>query len=128
MIRDAVKDGCERLLFPSVENEIRSDMSEQAQKASIEVFSMNLEKLLLQPPIKGRTVMGFDPGFYNGCKLAVLDETGKMIAVDKIFPFRKNGDVEGAERKLAGLVKKYDVRLIAIGNPGKREAGCGDDP
>ncbi|MBR2990545.1 MAG: RNA-binding transcriptional accessory protein [Solobacterium sp.] len=116
MIRDAVKDGCERLLFPSVENEIRSDMSEQAQKASIEVFSMNLEKLLLQPPIKGRTVMGFDPGFYNGCKLAVLDETGKMIAVDKIFPFRKNGDVEGAERKLAGLVKKYDVRLIAIGN------------
>ena len=116
IVRDAVRDGCERLLFPSIENEIRSDLSERAQKASIEVFSMNLEKLLLQPPIKGRTVLGFDPGFYNGCKLAVLDETGKMLAVDKIYPFRKNGDVEGSERKLLALIRRYGVRLIAIGN------------
>ncbi len=116
VIRDAVRDGCERLLFPSIENEIRSGMSERAQKASIEVFSMNLEKLLLQPPIKGRTVLGFDPGYANGCKLAVMDETGKMMAVTKIYPFRRNNDTEISERKLLELIRRYDVKLIAIGN------------
>ena len=99
-LQDAVKDGCERLLLPSVENEIRSDLSDRAHTSSIEVFSLNLEKLLSQPPLKGRVVLGFDPGFYNGCKLAVLDETGKMLTVDKIFPFRKDGDIEGSNRKL----------------------------
>ncbi len=115
-LQDAVKDGCERLLLPSVENEIRSDLSDRAHTSSIEVFSLNLEKLLSQPPLKGRVVLGFDPGFYNGCKLAVLDETGKMLTVDKIFPFRKDGDIEGSNRKLLALIKKYGVQIIAIGN------------
>lgn len=115
-LEEAVTDGLERLLFPSIENEIRSDLSERAHNSSIEVFSMNLEKLLSQPPLKGRTVLGFDPGFYNGCKLAVLDETGKMLTVDKIFPFRKNGEIEASEKKLLKLINQYQVEIIAIGN------------
>ncbi|MCR5229869.1 MAG: RNA-binding transcriptional accessory protein [Solobacterium sp.] len=118
-LTEAIKDGCERLLLPSVENEIRSDLSDRAHTSSIEVFSMNLEKLLLQPPLKGRIVLGFDPGYRNGCKLAVLDETGKMLTVDKVFPFRGKEDpemIEAAKRKLLALIKKYNVQTIAIGN------------
>ena len=77
---------------------------------------MNLEKLLSQPPLKGRVVLGFDPGFYNGCKLAVLDETGKMLKVDKIYPFRKDGDIEGSSRRLLNLISRYNVQIVAIGN------------
>ncbi|MBR2769195.1 MAG: RNA-binding transcriptional accessory protein [Solobacterium sp.] len=116
LIKEASTDGCERLLFPSIENEIRSDLSERAHTSSIEVFSMNLEKLLSQPPLKGRTVLGFDPGYYNGCKLAVLDETGKMLAVAKVYPFRKDGDIERTNRELLKLIEKYGVQIIAIGN------------
>ncbi len=115
-LKDAAYDGCERLLFPSIEREIRSELSERAHNKSIDIFSLNLEKLLLQPPLKGRIVLGFDPGFYNGCKLAVIDETGKMLTVDKIFPFRKNGDVEGAKKKLLSMMQKYHVQIVAIGN------------
>ncbi len=114
---EAINDGCERLLLPSIENEIRSDLSEKAHNSSIEVFSMNVEKLLLQPPLKGRVVLGFDPGFTNGCKLAVLDATGKMLTVDKVFPFsKKGGDIEGAKKKLLKLIQDYKVEIIAIGN------------
>ena len=116
LIRKAVEDGLNRLLLPSIENEIRSDLSDKAHQTSIEVFSMNLEKLLSQPPLKGRVVLGFDPGFYNGCKLAVLSETGKMLTVDKIFPFRKDGDIKRSKAKLLKLIKDYDVKTIAIGN------------
>ena len=112
----AIDDGIDRLLMPSIENEIRSDLSEKAHNTSIEVFSLNLEKLLSQAPLKGRIVLGFDPGFYNGCKLAVLDATGKMLTVDKIFPFRKDGEIEKSKTKLLTLIKKYDVKIIAIGN------------
>ena len=70
----------------------------------------------LQPPLKGRTVLGFDPGFYNGCKLAVVDETGKMLEVSKIYPFRKDGDIEGSKVSLLKQIKKYDVKIVAIGN------------
>lgn len=116
-IEAAVKDGCERLLFPSIENEVRSELSEKAHRDSIEVFSMNLEKLLSQPPLKGRVVLGFDPGYANGCKLAVLDETGKLLAVAKIFPFRgKNRDTAEDKAKLLQLIRKYQVQIIAIGN------------
>ncbi|MCR5795147.1 MAG: RNA-binding transcriptional accessory protein [Solobacterium sp.] len=115
-LRMAAYDGCDRLLFPSIEREIRSELSDRAHEKSIEVFSLNLEKLLLQPPLKGRTVLGFDPGFYNGCKLAVVDETGKMLTVDKIFPFRKNANLENDRRKFISLVKKYGVQIVAIGN------------
>ena len=115
-IKQAIEDGLERLLFPSIENEIRSELSLKAQTASIEVFSLNLEKLLSQPPLIGRTVLGFDPGFYNGCKLAVVDETGKMLTVEKVYPFRKDGEIEKTKTQLLSLINKYQVKTIAIGN------------
>ena len=116
-LRTAAYDGCDRLLFPSIEREIRSELSERAHTKSIEIFSMNLEKLLLQPPLKGRIVLGFDPGYYNGCKLAVIDETGKMLTVDKIFPFSRKGENEDvSKKKLANLIRRYHVQIIAIGN------------
>ena len=116
-LKQAVADGCERLLFPSIENEIRSDLSDRAHTSSIEVFSMNLEKLLSPPPLKGRIVLGFDPGYANGCKLAVLDDTGKMLTVDKVYPFDRKGEViEAASKKVLMLIKKYGVQIVAIGN------------
>ena len=116
-LRQAITDGCERLLFPSIENEIRSDLSDKAHTSSIEVFSMNLEKLLSQPPLKGRIVLGFDPGYANGCKLAVLDDTGKMLTVDKVYPFDRKGEIlEAASKKVLMLIKKYGVQIVAIGN------------
>ena len=116
-LKQAVTDGCERLLFPSIENEIRSDLSDKAHTSSIEVFSMNLEKLLSQPPLKGRIVLGFDPGYANGCKLAVLDDTGKMLTVDKVYPFDRKGEIlEAASKKVLMLIKKYGVQIVAIGN------------
>ncbi|MBO7697707.1 MAG: helix-hairpin-helix domain-containing protein, partial [Erysipelotrichaceae bacterium] len=113
---EAIDDGIDRLLMPSIENEIRSDLSEKAHNTSIEVFSLNLEKLLSQAPLKGRVVLGFDPGYYNGCKLAVLDDTGKMLTVDKIYPFRKDGEIEKSKKKLLDMIKKYAVKIVAIGN------------
>ena len=115
-VKEAIDDGIDRLLMPSIENEIRSDLSQKAHETSINVFSLNLEKLLSQAPLKGRVVMGFDPGFYNGCKLAVLDETGKMLTVDKIYPFRKDGDIPRSKTKLLELIRRYGVKIIAIGN------------
>ena len=115
-LREAAEDGCSRLLFPSIEREIRSELSERAQTKSIEIFSTNLEKLLLQPPLKGRIVLGFDPGYRNGCKLAVIDETGKMLTVEKIYPFMGKGNQAESKKKLLELIKKYSVQIIAIGN------------
>ena len=116
-ISDAAKDGCTRLLFPSIEREIRSELSDRAHTKSIEVFSMNLEKLLLQAPLKGRVVLGFDPGYVNVCKLAVIDETGKMLEVAKVVPFgNRKPDMPGAKKKLLELIQKYNVRIVAIGN------------
>ena len=119
ILNSAINDGLDRLLLPSIENEIRSDFSKRAHDASIEIFAKNLEQLLSQPPLKGRTVLGFDPGFYNGCKLAVLDETGKMLTVAKIYPFasgNKKEDISVSKSKLLKLIKDYKVELIAIGN------------
>ena len=113
---EAIDDGIDRLLLPSINNEIRSDLSKKAHESSIEVFSLNVEKLLSQAPLKGRVVLGFDPGYYNGCKLAVLDETGKLLAVDKIYPFRDKNKQDNSDQVLLNLIKKYDVKIIAIGN------------
>ena len=113
---EAINDGCSRLLFPSIEREIRSDLSTRAQNQSIEIFSMNLEKLLLQAPLKGRIIMGFDPAFRTGCKLAVLDGTGKMLHIDKIFPHEPVKDTAGSEKKMLELIRRYGVEIIAIGN------------
>ena len=115
-IHAACEDGCKRLLFPSVEREIRSQLSDRAREKSIEIFSMNLEKLLLQPPLKGRVVMGFDPAFRTGCKLAILDSTGKMLHIDKIYPHEPVNKVAEAKKILLALIKKYGVQIIAIGN------------
>ena len=118
-LKSAAIDGCERLLFPSIQREIRSELSSRAQSKSIEVFSMNLEKLLLQAPLKGRVVLGFDPGFANGCKLAVIDETGKMLTVSKVYPFRGKPTPESmdrAKKEVLKLIQKYNVQIIAIGN------------
>ncbi len=116
VIIEAIDDGIDRLLLPSIENEIRSDLSNRAHKSSIEIFSLNVEKLLSQAPLKGRIVLGFDPGYYNGCKLAVVDETGKMLTVKKIYPFRKEGDIGDSKIILLKLIKEFNVKIIAIGN------------
>lgn len=119
-LRKASDDGCDRLLFPSIEREIRSDLTERAQNKSIEVFSMNLEKLLLQPPLKGRVVLGFDPGFAHGCKLAVIDSTGKMLTYKTIIPFRGEKQdparIASCKKTVADMINQYHVEIIAIGN------------
>ncbi len=115
-LKNAAYDGCTRLLLPSIEREIRSDLSSRAHESSIEIFSMNLEKLLLQPPLKGRVVLGFDPAFRTGCKLAVLDETGKMLTIEKIYPHEPVNKKEEAAKKMLSLINKYKVEIIAIGN------------
>ncbi|MDO4467053.1 MAG: Tex family protein [Bacillota bacterium] len=115
-IQEAIEDGLKRLVYPSVERMIRSELSERAQNSSIELFSMNLEKLLLQPPLKNKTILGFDPAFRTGCKLAVIDESGKKLTVDVIYPHQPNAKVKEAKTKLIKLVKDYKVDVIAIGN------------
>lgn len=116
LLEDAVRDGLKRLAFPSVEREIRNELSEKAHEQSIEVFSMNLERLLLQPPMKNKMVLGFDPAFRTGCKLAVIDRTGKMIDISVIYPHQPNAKVREAQTILLGLLKKYPIDIIAIGN------------
>ena len=116
VLKEAIDDGLSRLLLPSIENEIRNDLSKRAQDASIEVFSLNLENLLSQAPLKGRVVLGFDPGFFNGCKLAVVDATGKLLEVKKIYPFRKEGDDGASKPVILDLIKRHNIKIIAIGN------------
>ena len=116
LIEEAIDDGLKRLAYPSVEREIRGELSEEAKKQSIEVFSMNLEKLLLQTPLKSKRILCFDPAFRTGCKLAVLDETGKMLKIDKIFPHEPVNKKKEAEAILLKLIKDYDIEIIAIGN------------
>lgn len=113
---EAIEDGLERLLLPSIEREIRSNKKRRADEAAIKVFGDNLKHLLLTPPVRGFTVLGFDPGFRTGCKLAVVDATGKFLYNDVIYP--TNGDVqkEPSQKKLLEMIKKYNVDLIAIGN------------
>lgn len=95
---------------------VRSALSEKAHESSIDVFSMNLEKLLLQPPMKDKVILGFDPAFRTGCKLAVIDASGKKLTVDVIYPHQPNAKVRESEQKLVQLCKEYHVNLIAIGN------------
>ena len=115
-IEEAVCDGLKRLALPSVEREIRNELSEKAHEQSIEVFSLNLERLLLQPPMKNKVVLGFDPAFRTGCKLAVIDRTGKMLEVSVIYPTPPNAKIKEAKEKMLHLLKKYPIDIIAIGN------------
>ncbi|MGN8647760.1 Tex family protein [Gracilibacillus sp. HCP3S3_G5_1] len=111
-----IEDSYKRLTQPSVEREIRSALSEVAEEQAIDIFSKNLKSLLLQPPLKGKYVLGVDPAFRTGCKLAVVDDTGKMKAIDVIYPTAPKNDTEGAEKKVIQFLKEYPVELIAIGN------------
>ena len=114
---DAIKDSYKRLIFPSIEREIRSDLSEKADEVAIDNFGKNLESLLLQPPIREKQVLAFDPGFVNGCKLAVIDKTGKYLISTIIKPFCNNDKyLEQSKSILLDLIKKYNIDIIAIGN------------
>lgn len=111
-----IADAYKRLIKPSVENEVRNELSEVAEEKAIKVFGQNAKKLLLQAPLKNLTVMGFDPAYRTGCKIAVIDDTGKLLDTTTVYPTEPQNDVEGAKKKLLELINKYNINMIAIGN------------
>ena len=117
---DIVKTACEdaytRLIFPSIEREIRTDLTENACENSMKVFGVNLRQLLMQPPVKGKTVLGLDPGYRTGCKVAVVDGTGKVLDTAVIYPTHSEAKVKESKQKLLQLIKKHNVDIISIGN------------
>ncbi|HHD7419294.1 TPA: Tex family protein [Staphylococcus aureus] len=115
-ILEAIKDSLKRLIVPSIEREIHADLTEKAEKHAIDVFSENLRNLLLQPPMKGKQILGVDPAFRTGCKLAVINPFGTFIAKGVIYPHPPVAKKEAAEKDFVQMVKAYDVQLIAIGN------------
>ena len=116
LLREVIADSYERLIAPSLEREIRGELTEQAEESAMAVFRENLKQLLLQPPIKGKTVLALDPAYRTGCKIAVIDETGKPLETTVVYPTPPQNKKEEAEKKLTALIKKYDVDLISIGN------------
>lgn len=116
VLKDAVKDSYERLIAPSIEREIRNGLTETAEDGAIKVFGKNLEQLLLQPPVTGHVVLGWDPAFRTGCKLAVVDATGKVLDTTVIYPTAPQNKVTEAKAVLKKLIKKYNVTLISVGN------------
>lgn len=116
VLKEVVQDSYDRLIAPAIEREIRNELTEKAEDGAINVFGKNLEQLLLQPPIKGKVVLGWDPAFRTGCKLAVVDETGKVLDTKVIFPTAPQNKVEEAKAELKKLIKKYNVSLISVGN------------
>ncbi len=115
-LKKAIDDAYKRLIFPAIEREIRNELSEKAQEASIKVFSKNLEQLLLQPPIKGKVVLGWDPGFRTGCKIAVVDELGKVLDTTVVYPTEPKKQVKETKETIKKLIEKYNVNLISLGN------------
>ncbi|AFK87626.1 MULTISPECIES: Tex family protein [Thermoanaerobacterium] len=113
---NAVVDSYKRLIRPSIEREIRNKLTEIAEDKAIKVFKMNLKSLLLEPPVKGYVVMGFDPAYRTGCKIAVVDETGKLLDTATVYPTPPQNDVDGAKAVLKDLIEKYNVGLISLGN------------
>ena len=116
MLKNTILDAFKRLIEPSVEREIRSDLTEKAEEKAIKVFGQNAKQLLLSAPIKGKTVMGFDPAYRTGCKIAVIDETGKVLDTATVYPTAPQNDVEGAKKTLLNLIEKDHIDMIAIGN------------
>ena len=116
LVEEAIVDSYDRLIGPSIEREIRSDITETSEDRAIDNFSNNLENLLLTPPIKGHVVMGYDPGFRTGCKLAVVDPTGKPLNISVIYPTEPHNKIEESKKIVLDLIDKYDVDIIAIGN------------
>ena len=116
LIDEAIRDGLKRLVYPSLERELRANLTDVAQEKSIDVFSANLERLLLQAPMKDAVILGLDPAYRTGCKLAVIDQTGKLLHIDLIYPHAPVNKTSEARAKTISLLKKYKVNLIAIGN------------
>ena len=116
LIKECVHDAFKRLIYPSVEREVRSDLTEKAQTQALGVFSINLENLLLQAPLKDRYVLGVDPAFRTGCKLAAIDPTGKVLEIDKVFITLPKNDYSKDEKVLLSMIKKHNIEIIAIGN------------
>ena len=116
MLKATIQDAFKRLIEPSIDREIRSDLTEKAEEKAIKVFGQNSKQLLLGAPIKGKTVMGFDPAYRTGCKIAVIDETGKVLDYTTVYPTEPQNDVEGAKKELLKLIEKDKIDMIAIGN------------
>ena len=116
ILKDTIDDAYKRLIAPSIERDIRSSLTEAAQDEAIKVFGKNLTQLLMQPPVAGRVVLGWDPAFRTGCKLAVVDETGKVLDTTVIYPTAPQNKVEAAKKVLKELIKKYNISLISLGN------------
>ncbi len=116
ILEEVIADSYDRLIAPAIEREIRNDLTEKAEDGAISVFGKNLEQLLLQPPIRGKVVLGWDPAFRTGCKLAVVDETGKVLDTKVIYPTAPQNKVEQAKADLKKLIRKYNVSLISVGN------------
>ncbi len=116
LLIETIEDSYKRLIQPSVEREVRATLTEKAEQQAIDIFSKNLKNLLLQPPLKGKYVLGVDPAFRTGCKLAVVDDTGKVKEVDVMYPTAPKNDIAGAEKKVVSLFKQHPIELIAIGN------------
>ena len=115
-LKNSIQDSWKRLIEPSIDREIRSDLTEKAEEKAIKVFGKNAKQLLLGAPIKNLTVIGFDPAYRTGCKIAVIDETGKLLETTTIYPTEPQNDIENSTKKLLELIKKYDVNMFAIGN------------
>ena len=116
IVTDAIRDSYKRLIFPSIEREIRSELKESSEEVAIDNFSKNVENLLLTPPIKEKVVLGYDPAFRTGCKLAVIDPTGKPLNISVIYPTEPHNKIEESKKIVLDLIDKYNVDIIAIGN------------
>ena len=116
MLKNTILDSFTRLIEPSIDREIRSDLTEKAEESAIKVFGKNSKQMLLGAPIKGKTIMGFDPAYRTGCKIAVIDETGKLLDYTTVYPTEPQNDVEGAKKELLKLIQKDKIDMIAIGN------------
>ena len=116
VLKEVIEDAYDRLIAPAIEREIRSDLTEKAEDGAIKVFGKNLEQLLMQPPIAGQVVLGWDPAFRTGCKLAVVDPTGKVLDTTVIYPTAPQNKVEEAKAVLKKLISKYHITLISLGN------------
>jgi protein Tex len=116
IVREAIEDSYKRLIQPSIEREIRSELTDKGEDRAIHIFSENLRKLLLQPPLKGKMVLGVDPAYRTGCKLAIVDETGKVLGINVIYPHLSKQKQEQAESTMKKLIEQYNIEMIAVGN------------
>ncbi len=116
LVKEACNDAYQRLIYPSIEREVRNDLTDNASESAMKVFALNLKQLLMQPPVKGKVVLGLDPGYRTGCKAAVVDHTGKVLDTAVIYPTHSESKIAQSKAKLLDLIKKYDVDIISIGN------------